>query len=89
MSKKLILGSNVQKYISGDELYIEKDMIISPGAKDYCKEKNIKLIYEKPELQQPVETLRDMIKRILKKDFNIMDEKLVNVILEKCEGVSK
>lgn len=89
MSKKLILGSNVQEYICGDKLYVEKDMILTPGAKDYCKERNITLVYGEPETKEPVETLREKVTRILKNDFNIVDENLVNTILRKCEGVRK
>ena len=39
--------------------------------------------------KQSAENLKDMITRILEKDFNIYDEKLAELILKKIEGVVK
>lgn len=88
MSKKLISANNIQEYLCGDKFYVEKDMILSSGAKDYCKERNITLVYGgKCETCEPAETLKEMVVRVLKNDFNIVDEKLVEIIVKRCEGV--
>ena len=44
MAKKLITPNNVTQYLNGNKLYVDKDMILSPGVKDYFKEKMITLI---------------------------------------------
>lgn len=97
MAKKLITPNNVTQYLNGNKLYVDKDMILSPGVKDYFKEKMITLIYGETELceekkcceKQSTEDLKDMIIRILEKDFNIYDKKLAELILKKIEGVIK
>lgn len=106
MAKKLILADGIEEYLCGDKFYVGKDMILSSGAKDFCKEKNIVLVYgEKPEtetseVKKPevtkseckkeencAETLKAMVTRILKDEFNIENEKLADAIVKKCEGV--
>lgn len=94
MSKKLISVNNIQEYLCGDKFYVEKGMILSSGAKDYCKERNITIVYgtkcetkEIKSVEKPVETLKEMVVRVLKNDFNIVDERLAEIIVRKCEGV--
>lgn len=95
MARKLITPKNAVEYICGDKFYVEKDMILSPSVKDYFKDKIITLVYgeEKPTEnkkccdKQPKEELKNMVVKILEKDFNICDEKLVELILNKIEGV--
>lgn len=95
MARKLITPKNAVEHICGDKFYVEKDMILSPSVKDYFKEKMITLVYgeEKPVEnkkcceQQTTEELKNMIVKVLEKDFNICDERLVETILKKIEGV--
>lgn len=97
MGKKLITPQNAVEYICGDKFYVGKDMILSSSAKDYFKEKMITLVYgeEKPVedkkccKEQNKEDLKTMIVKVLERDFNICDEKLVDIILKKVEGVRK
>lgn len=97
MARKLITPKNAVEYICGDKFYVEKDMILSPSAKDYFKDKMITLVYgeEKPTEvnkdcnNQSKEELKNMIVKVLEKDFNICDEKLAELILNKIEGVIK
>lgn len=97
MAKKLISTKNIEEYLCEGKFYVTKDMILSSSAKDYCKENNISVVYGEvePQSQKPVETskvevkesLKEMVTRVLKNDFNIEDEKLVDIIVKKCEGV--
>ncbi len=97
MAKKLITPNNVTQYLKGNKLYVDKDMILSPSVRDCFKEKMITLIYGEEKSceekkcceKQSVENLKNKIIRILEKDFNICDEKLVELILKKIEGVGK
>ena len=94
MAKKLITPNNVTQYLNGNKLYVDKDMILSPSVKDYFKEKMITVIYGEAELCEEKkccekQSAENMITRILEKDFNIYDKKLVELILKKIEGVVK
>ena len=97
MARKLITPKNAVEYICGDKFYVEKDMILSPSAKDYFKDKMITLIYgeERPAEEnkccdkQSKEDLKNMIVKVLEKEFNICDDKMAELILNKIEGVIK
>lgn len=97
MARKLITPKNAVEYICGNKFYVEKDMILSPSVKDYFKDKMITLVYgeQKPAEDKKCcekdskEDLKNMIVKVLEKDFNICDEKLAELILNKIEGVIK
>lgn len=63
------------------ELYVDKNTLISPAAKDYASEKRIKIICGQEQVCQP--NVNTMIVDILKKDFNVVDEGRVNNIVRK------
>lgn len=87
MGKKLITIKHLDNlYKKGErELLLDKNSIISPGAKDYAKEKGIKVVYgslKKPEVRNEKKA-EDEIKSILLKDYN-MSEELICEITKKC-----
>lgn len=89
MARKLISLRNVDENIVDDKFYVSKDMILTSGVKDYLKEKHIDLVYGEIEKKEESEqkNLRPMIEKILKEDFNIVDNNMVEIILKKCEEV--
>ena len=96
MKKILLTKNNYKKFISKDkkEICIEKNMILTPGAKDEIKRSNINIFYENEVKDQKIENnssdkkdLTATIKDMLKKDFDISDEKkltkVCNLVLNK------
>jgi len=82
MNKKILITlRNIEKYICGSEFYVSKDMILLPTVKDYLKEKNIKLSYNKIKESKEI-SLEDRIKMILKKEFNVIENDKVNRIIK-------
>lgn len=97
MAKQLITPKNIAEYLQEDKLYVDKNMILSPNVKDYCKENKITLIYgevksceeKKYGKKESTQKLRETVIEVLEQDFNIHDEKLVELVLKKMEGEIK
>lgn len=98
MGKKLIRSSNIREiYTRGDEcVYVTNDLILSPSAKDFIRENNLKIIYgaktevENCEVQEKnmfcveeIKATKHMIVSILEDDFGITDSKTIKLVLEK------
>lgn len=83
MSKILLTLGNITNYIEGNQIIIEKNMILSSGAKDYLAENNIEILYEKKCTQENKDDLKEKIKNILEKEYKIIDEKVVELILKR------
>lgn len=49
MKKKLISAENISEFLSADakEIYIDSSMILTSGAKDYLRDKKVKISYTK------------------------------------------
>ena len=47
MRKRLITVKNLFEYVQENELVIQADMIITPGAKDIIREQGVEIRYEK------------------------------------------
>ncbi|MBC2855076.1 hypothetical protein H3N56_01030 [Cetobacterium sp. 2A] len=80
MAKKLITLDNINEYLCGEEFYVSKDMILPPNIKDYLKEKNVKVIYNNDS---------ELIVKILKEEYKIIDDRKINEILRKVKDVIK
>lgn len=97
MPKILITLKNVKDYIDSQQLILPmtSDMIITPSAMDYCRNKLIKISYveeknsktptSKPseirsEKGQEQESLEKTIKQMLRNEFNIVKEAEVQQI---------
>ncbi len=110
MKKKLIGRDEIINEICGDKFYLKRDIILSPSAKDYLREKKITIIYPKimeknsndkdinKELNnkkkleiktEEVNILENkiiLIKKILKEEFNIIDENKILLVIKKIIG---
>lgn len=95
MAKVLLTNKNIENYIAEDKkhIYISKDIIVTPGAKDLIRNRGISMIYgEKPctEIVYDngfnINTLKENIKTILREDYNITDklsiDKVCSLMLE-------
>lgn len=91
MSRTLITSQNYREFLDpgGQTLTLCRKKILTPGAKDFLREQNIKIRYEdqnpvKPteeNLPKPAEaTLTDRIYRILKDEFGKDDCNLAQKI---------
>lgn len=49
MKKKLISAENISSYLAAgaNEIYVDTSMILTAGAKDYLRQKKVKLVYSK------------------------------------------
>ncbi len=89
MGKKLVGHNNVEQYVCHDEkkIYVDRTMILSPGAKDYLSKNRITTVYgPKPETTAAkangaeAEQYRELASRVvtmLKNDYGISDEQKV------------
>lgn len=81
MAKQLVGRDNIEQFICHAErkLYVDQTMILSPGGKDYLREKGIALVYGAQPLvavapaAAPVTDLSRTIGLILKRDYAITD----------------
>ncbi|WP_026894210.1 hypothetical protein [Clostridiisalibacter paucivorans] len=86
MGKVLLTKKNINQYVSkGDEkIYIGKDMILTPGAKDIIRNMGLTIVYgEKPEEKDcdycfDPEIVKKDILKMLKEDYGISDEVRLN-----------
>lgn len=99
ISKRLITKNNYESFLSQDKtaLYLESDMILTPGAKDALRNLAVTIKYGKePENSCPVkdsgateqtgtdeaETVKQIV-RLLKDDFKIEDASTMTEILKR------
>lgn len=84
MGKKLITIKNLSEmYNNGKRtLYMNDQVIISPGARDFAHEKGIKVIYgeERPEKHHD---LKINIKKLIKETYCVTEEDQINEIVRK------
>ena len=98
MAKQLVRRDNIEEFICQAErkLYLDQNMILTPGAKDYLHEKGICLVYG----ARPTSPLKNTgpatasapglktdlnatILKILKQDYAISDDAQAREILRK------
>ena len=95
MGKRLITVKNLFEYVQENELVIQADMIITPGAKDIIRDKGIGVKYEKccceseskikNEIKKDCGDLERKVIEILVKDYKITDFETVQKILSKLK----
>ena len=95
MRKRLITVKNLFEYVQENELVIQADMIITPGAKDIIRDKGIGVKYEKccceseskmkNEIKKDCGDLERKVIEILVKDYKITDFETVQKILSKLK----
>jgi len=98
MGKQLVTRKNVDDLICIDEkkIYIEKDMILTPGAKDIIRNRGITIVYgkkeeknkevlnetdDKEEENLDKDKIEEKITNILVKDFKISNDERVNKVV--------
>ena len=75
MRKRLITVKNLFEYVQENELVIQADMIITPGAKDIIRDKGIGVKYEKCCCES-----ESKIKNEIKNSMNISKNNEINNI---------
>ncbi|WP_053955153.1 hypothetical protein [Inediibacterium massiliense] len=80
MAKKLITKNNVNQYVCENKIYLDKDMLLSPGVKDILRDKNIMIIYEQK--KERID-MKNSISHILLEDYHVKDDKTRDAILQK------
>lgn len=97
MARKLINKNNIYEFYKKgqDTICLPKNSIISPSANDFIREHNLKLeigeFCEDKEIKEESilnsepksQDLISMIRKILKEDFNIEDESIIQKIAQK------
>lgn len=87
MSKILLTLENINNYIVDNQIIIEKNMLLSSSVKDYLAEKGIEISYGKKENKD--ESLELRVKRILEKEFKVVDTKVVELVLKRISEVKR
>lgn len=94
MKKKLISAANINEFLSADakELQVDSSMILTSSAKDYLREKRIRLIYGKKTCGAKVaancsqDQLKNVVSRIisiLRNDLQVRDTAKVERVTQK------
>ena len=79
MRKRLITVKNLFEYVQENELVIQADMIITPGAKDIIREQGVEVRYEKSFCESNCESESKM-KNEIKKDCQNFEKKVIDII---------
>ena len=95
MRKRLITVKNLFEYVQENELVIQADMIITPGAKDIIREQGVEIRYEKccceseskikNEIKKDCQNFEKKVIDIITKEFKITDSETVQKILSKLK----
>ncbi|MFT5700130.1 MAG: ethanolamine utilization cobalamin adenosyltransferase [Desulforhopalus sp.] len=97
MKKKLVSADNISDFLSAgaSELHVDNSMIITSGAKDYLRDKGIKLVYFKQIAGatrpanckvsggQDLKAVVTKIVSILRNDFQVKDAATVESVTQK------
>ncbi len=100
MAKQLVERGNIAQFINPGEttFYVDQNLLLTPGAKDYLREKGIELVYgerpaggsqvaaapvEKPAVATPEPDLRVRIGEMLRRDFAIRDRRHIDDVTRK------
>jgi len=98
MKKKLVSAENIAEFYDAGikEFYIDNSMIITSGAKDYLRDKKVKLVYTRKaaaevgpgrnsNVSRP-ENLKSVVTKIvsiLRKDFQVRDADKIERVTQK------
>ena len=93
MGKKLITPKNLDEYVleGQKELIIDRNTIISPGAKDLLDDKNILIIYGEDIPKKDLgnkDLIEEGIRKILRDEYKIENNEDMKKIIKKiCEKI--
>ena len=94
MGKKLITPKNLDEYVleGQKELIIDRNTIISPGAKDLLDDKNILIIYGEDIPKKDLgnkDLIEDGIRKILREEYKIENNEDMKILIKKIWEKSK
>jgi ethanolamine utilization cobalamin adenosyltransferase len=94
MGKKLITPKNLDEYVleGQKELIIDRNTIISPGAKDLLDDKNILTIYGEDIPKKDLgskDLIEDGIRKILREEYKIENNEDMKILIKKIWEKSK
>lgn len=89
MGKILLTKKNIEEYVSQDKnkVYLNRNMILTPGAKDYIRNKGMCIVFEEKsgspkglQYTSQLEMMEMKISKILKENYDITDNKKIDDI---------
>ena len=98
MKKKLVSASNISDFLTAgaNEIQVDNSMIITSGAKDYLRDKGVKITYSKQAAActaspvnagtgrpQNLKTVVSKIVSILRNDLQVRDARTVESVTQK------
>ena len=98
MSKRLVTADNVADFLNpgATEIQVDSSMIITSGAKDYLRDKGVKIVYTKQAAASAgsplngaackkgdLETVVKKIVSILRNDFQVSDAGIVERVTQR------
>ncbi len=97
MKKKLVSTENITDFLDAgtDVLHVDNSMILTSGAKDYLRDKKVKLVYaaQTATASTPVRNARDSqpedLKRVVTKIVSILRKDLQVTDAAKIERVTQ
>ncbi len=84
MKKELIILENISNHIKENKFYKIKNMILTPSVKDYLAKEKIEIVYS-DKIITSAQSQEELIKKILKDEYNIVDLKNINEIIKKIK----
>ncbi|WP_300671295.1 hypothetical protein [Desulfoluna sp.] len=89
MAKKLVSEKDVETLVCGGNFYMDGSIILTPGAKDFLRNKGVTIVYgAKPERSEE-DQLEATVAALLKKEYGITDEAQVKAVSGKVVEIIK
>jgi len=98
MKKKLVSAENITDFLDAGatEIQVDNSMILTSGAKDYLRDKKVKLVYTRKDMAEvgqarknsargaeDLKTVVTKIVSILRKDFQVSDADKIERVTQK------
>lgn len=83
IGKILVTIKNINEFLvpGSQNFVLKKDMMLTPGAKDYLRNNSYTICFkENVKEKEKEESLEIKVRRILESEFNIKDKKQIEVI---------
>lgn len=79
IGKILVTIKNINEFLvpGSQNFVLKKDMMLTPGAKDYLRNNSYTICFKENEKE---ESLEIKVRRILESEFNIKDKRQIEVI---------
>ncbi len=83
IGKILVTIKNINEFLvpGSQNFVLKKDMMLTPGAKDYLRNNSYTICFKENEKEnEKEESLEIKVRRILESEFNIKDKRQIEVI---------